>query len=84
MSDLHSSTDHLKHDQKTFRYKARLGFGLFAIFFVYYIVSATIQTPGFQHIASIPFAGMPLGFALSMGVFPLSWIILAIFFVLWR
>ena len=84
MSDLHSSTEQQKLDPKNFRYKARLGFILFAIFFVYYIGCAIIQTPGFQHIASIPFIGMPLGFALSMGVFPVSWIILIIFFILWR
>ena len=84
MSDLHSSSDHQKLDSKSFRYKAKLGFGMFAIFFVYYIGCAIIQTPGFKHIASIPFAGMPLGFVLSMGVFPLSWILLVIFFIKWR
>ncbi len=84
MSDVQSSNDHLKLDPKLFKRKLKLGFGLFAIFFVYYISCAVIQTAGFQHIASIPFMGMPLGFVLSMGVFPVSWIILIVFFVLWR
>ncbi len=84
MSDLHVPFDHPKLDSKLFRRKAKLGFGLFAIFFIYYISCAIIQTPGFNQIASIPFLGMPLGFVLSMGVFPVSWILLIIFFILWR
>ncbi len=84
MNDLHSATDHQKLDPKIFRRKAVLGFGMFAIFFVYYIGCAIIQTPGFQHIASIPLAGIPLGFVLSMAIFPISWILLIIFFILWR
>lgn len=73
-----------KLNVKSFHHKVRLGFGIFAIFFVYYIGCAIIQTPGFQHIASIPLWGMPLGFVLSMGIFPVSWILLIIFFILWR
>lgn len=84
MSDFHSKSAPPKLDPKSFRYKLKLGFGIFAIFFVYYIGCAIIQTPGFKHIASIPFYGMPLGFALSMGVFPVSWILLIIFFIKWR
>lgn len=79
-----TTTNQLKLDPKLFRRKVKLGFGLFAIFFVYFITCAIIQTPGFQHIASIPFAGMPLGFVLSMGVFPISWGLLILFFIYWR
>lgn len=84
MSSQSASAHGLTLDPKVFRRKVRLGFGLFAIFFVYFVTCAVLQTPGFQHIASIPFAGMPLGFVLSMGVFPISWIILIIFFIYWR
>jgi hypothetical protein len=84
MSQQKAATGQLKLDLKSFKYKRKLGFGMFAIFFMYYISCAIIQTSSFQDIASIPFLGMPLGFVLSMGVFPVSWIILIIFFVFWR
>ena len=84
MSDQNVTIDHPKLDTKLFRRKAKLGFGLFAIFFIYYISCAILQTPDFNQIASIPLWGMPLGFVLSMGVFPVSWILLIIFFILWR
>ena len=84
MSDLNVSSDYQKLDPKVFRRKVLLCFGLFSIFFIYYISCAVIQTPGFQAFSSIPFMGMPLGFVLSMGVFPVSWIILIIFFIFWR
>jgi len=84
MSDFNASPNYQKLDKKIFRKKVMLSFGLFFIFFVYYISCAVIQTPGFQEISSIPFWGMPLGFVLSMGVFPVSWGLLIVFFVFWR
>ena len=84
MSNSNESSNHHKLDKKTFRKKVILCFGLFLIFFIYYISCAVIQTPGFQDFSSIPFLGMPLGFVLSMGVFPVSWILLIIFFIFWR
>lgn len=84
MSDSKVSTNYQLLDNKVFRRKAMLSFGLFLIFFIYYISCAVIQTPGFQEISSIPLWGMPLGFVLSMGVFPVSWGLLIIFFVFWR
>ena len=84
MSESKTMTETLKLDQKNFRRRAKIGFGLFIIFFVFYIGCAVIQTPGFQAFASIPFLGMPLGFFLSMCIFPVSWIILIIFFLIWR
>lgn len=84
MSDSKVSTNYQLLGNKVFRRKAKLSFGLFLIFFIYYISCAVIQTPGFQEISSIPLWGMPLGFVLSMGVFPVSWGLLIIFFVFWR
>lgn len=77
-------TEPIKFDEKSFKYKRNLGFGIFGIFFTYYITSAIIQAPEFQSISSIPLFDMPLGFVLSMGVFPISWILLTIFFTCWR
>ena len=63
------------------RRKARIYFSLFAVFFVFYVGTAIIQTPECRGVASIPFLGMPLGLFLSLAVFPVSWTIIAIFFV---
>jgi uncharacterized membrane protein (DUF485 family) len=65
----------------TIRKKALLFFSLFAVFFVFYLGTAIIQTPECRHIAAIPFLGMPLGLFLSLAIFPVSWILIAIFFV---
>ncbi len=64
------------------RKKALLNFGLFGVFFVFYVGTAVIQTPAFNEIAVIPALGMPLGLLLSLSIFPLSWVILAFWF--WR
>lgn len=74
----------LKLTPKSFRRKKILSFGLFGIFFVYYIASAIIQTKAMQHIASIPLFDLPLGLVLSLGIFPVSWLLLIIFFIWWR
>lgn len=63
------------------RRKARLYFSLFAVFFAFYVGTAIIQTPECRGVAAIPFLGMPLGLFLSLAIFPVSWIIIAIFFV---
>ncbi len=65
----------------TIRRKARLYFSLFAVFFVFYVGTAVIQTPECRHIAAQPFLGMPLGLFLSLAIFPVSWILIVIFFV---
>ena len=62
------------------RQDAKLNFGLFAVFFVFYLGTAIIQTPACRSIASIPFLGMPLGLFLSLAIFPVSWILIAVFF----
>lgn len=64
------------------RQKVLLNFGLFFVFFIFYLVAAVIQTPMFKEIAYMPALGMPLGLLLSLLVFPLSWLIMVIWF--WR
>ena len=64
------------------RKKVLLNFGLFLLFFLFYLLAAVIQTPRFAVFAVQPVFGMPLGLLLSMLVFPLSWLIMGIWF--WR
>lgn len=70
--------------ETVYRYRRFLGFSLFFLFFVYYMVTAIIQTPTFQAVASTPFLGMPLGLFMSLMVFPVSWILIGVFFYFWR
>jgi hypothetical protein len=65
-----------------FRGKVLFNFGLFGIFFAFYLLAAVIQTPSFREVASLPVLGMPLGLLLSMLIFPVSWGIIIIWF--WR
>ncbi|MBF0297465.1 MAG: hypothetical protein HQK51_02020 [Oligoflexia bacterium] len=65
-----------------YRSKIIFNFGLFAIFFIFYMGAAVIQTPSFREIASLSTLGMPLGLLLSMLIFPISWIIIIVWF--WR
>ena len=66
--------------QANYRRRMALGFGLFAIFFVFYLGTAVIQTPTFRSLAGIPVFGIPLGLFLSLCVFPVSWIRIVIYF----
>jgi uncharacterized membrane protein (DUF485 family) len=66
----------------TMRRKVLLNFGLFFLFFVFYLVAAVVQTPSFKEVAALPAMGMPLGMLLSLLIFPLSWLIMAVWF--WR
>lgn len=67
-----------------YRRRFILGFGLFLIFFVFYMGTAIIQTPTFRDVAAIPCWGMPLGMVLSLAVFPVSWLLITIYFLRWR
>ena len=69
---------------RNYRRRLVLGFGLFLIFFIFYMGTAVIQTPACQTLASLPLLGMPLGLFLSLMVFPVSWVIIAVFFLKWR
>jgi len=68
-------------DDAGYRKKLIVGFGLFAVFFLFYMGTAILQTPAFKSTASIPCLGMPLGLLLSMAIFPVSWLLIIIFFI---
>jgi hypothetical protein len=61
--------------------KAALNFGLFFVFLVFYLGAALVQTPLLKNVAVIPVAGMPLGLLMSLLIFPVSWIIILIWFL---
>jgi len=62
------------------RRKVLVNFGLFAVFFLFYLGAAVIQTPACRSVAELPVLGMPLGLLVSLAVFPVSWIIMIIWF----
>ncbi|MCK4945375.1 MAG: hypothetical protein KAI61_02420 [Alphaproteobacteria bacterium] len=62
------------------RKKAIVNFGLFFVFFAFYIFSATLCTPLLRDYAMIPVFGMPICLLSSLLVFPLSGILIAIWF----
>ena len=64
------------------RHKLVVNFGLFLLFFIFYLGAAVIQTPTFKHVAELPALGMPLGMLLSLLIFPVSWLIMIVWF--WR
>lgn len=64
------------------RRKVFVNFGLFFVFFAFYLSAAVIQTPTFKEVATQPMLGMPAGLLLSLLVFPLSWLIMGLWF--WR
>jgi hypothetical protein len=65
----------------TMRHKVLVNFGLFAVFFLFYLGAAVIQTPACRLVAELPVLGMPLGLLASLAVFPVSWIIMVIWFL---
>jgi hypothetical protein len=64
------------------RRKVVVNFGLFLLFFLFYLGAAVIQTPSFKDVAALPALGMPFGMLLSLIIFPLSWLIMVVWF--WR
>jgi hypothetical protein len=62
------------------RRKALVNFGLFAIFFFFYLGAAVVQTPSCKAMASSPALGMPFGLLISLMIFPVSWLLIAIWF----
>ena len=62
------------------RRKVLVNFGLFAVFFLFYLGAAVVQTPSCKVIAALPALGMPLGLLLSLMIFPVSWILIAVWF----
>ena len=66
--------------QVNMRRKAMLDFGLFGIFFLFYMGAALVQTPLGKNVATLPVLGMPFGLLMSLAIFPISWIIIIIWF----
>jgi hypothetical protein len=64
------------------RRKVVVNFGLFLLFFIFYLGAAVVQTPSFKEVADLPALGMPFGMLLSLLIFPLSWLIMVVWF--WR
>jgi hypothetical protein len=60
--------------------KGLFDFGLFAVFFIFYMGSALLQTPLGKHFATQQILGMPFGLLMSLLIFPVSWIIIFIWF----
>lgn len=73
-------------EEATHNYRRRvvLCCSLFVVFFIFYIASAVIQTPMFAALAGVPVLGMPLGLLMSLLIFPVSWVVIVVFFVSWR
>lgn len=69
------------HDLGHMRSRGILSFIIFAIFFVFYIGAAVLQTPAFKNWASVPCMGMPLGLFLSLAIFPVSWALIIVYFM---
>lgn len=63
------------------RSRGVLSFVIFGLFFVFYIGAAVLQTPALKAIASLYCLGMPLGLLLSLAIFPVSWILIIIYFL---
>ncbi|MBA3028263.1 MAG: hypothetical protein FP816_05525 [Desulfobacteraceae bacterium] len=62
------------------RRKILINFGLFLLFFFFYLLAAVIQTPRFAAIATQQVLGMPMGLLLSLLIFPVSWLIMGVWF----
>lgn len=60
--------------------KALVSFGIFFVFFAFYVGAAVLQTPAGAALAMTPVLGMPLGLAMSLAIFPVSWLLIAIWF----
>jgi uncharacterized membrane protein (DUF485 family) len=80
MSDLSKPGDQ-SVSQSNIRKKAVIDFGLFAVFFVFYMTAAIIQTPLGKNIAVVPVMGIPFGLLMSIAIFPVSWIIITIWYL---
>lgn len=58
----------------------RLCFGLFGVFFLFYVGAALFQSPANAEMAMTKVGGFPIGVLVSLAVFPVSWILIAIWF----
>lgn len=74
------SPDAQASPQVNMRRKAILDFGLFGLFFLFYMGAALVQTPLGENVATRPVLGMPFGLLMSLAIFPVSWLIIIIWF----
>lgn len=61
-------------------HKVLVSFGLFAVFFVFYVGAALMQAPAGKEVGMIKVAGMPLGLLMSLAIFPVSWFLIVLWF----
>lgn len=68
------------------RYRQRMitNFSVFGVFFIFYMGVAIINTLPFKSIAALPAFGIPLGLFLSLLIFPVSWLLIVVYFLIWR
>ncbi len=78
------SSAEVEESARNYRRRLLICSALFFLFFIFYVSAAVIQTPAFAGLAGALFLGMPFGLFLSLMIFPVSWIIIVIFFVTWR
>ncbi|MCF7732410.1 MAG: hypothetical protein K9N23_12010 [Akkermansiaceae bacterium] len=78
MSDL--ETPAVPRPPATMRRKVLVNFGLFGLFFFIYLGAAFVQTPTCASLATMETLGMPFGLLVSLAVFPVSWILIVIWF----
>jgi hypothetical protein len=62
------------------RRKVLVNFGLFALFFFFYLGAAVVQTPSCKSLATQEVLGMPFGLLVSLMIFPVSWLLIVIWF----
>jgi hypothetical protein len=62
------------------RRKVLVNFGLFALFFFFYLGAAVVQTPACKSVATLRVLGMPFGLLVSLMIFPVSWLLIGIWF----
>lgn len=62
------------------RRKVLVNFGLFSLFFFFYMGAAVVQTPACKSLAVLPVLGMPFGLLVSLLIFPVSWLLIVIWF----
>ena len=60
--------------------KVLVNFGLFGLFFLFYMGAAVVQTPACKSLAVLPVLGMPFGLLVSLLIFPVSWLLIVIWF----
>jgi TRAP-type C4-dicarboxylate transport system permease small subunit len=73
-----------KGTKSRYVYRMVLGFSLFLVFFIYYMWVAIINTPPYKEFASTIVAGIPLGMFLTLLIFPLSFVLVIIYYFKWR